>query len=122
MFYLQATDPDAGLNGQVVYELVDNTVSSAFGLNTSSGNIYTFLEFFRTSNNVNLNPYQLRVRASDRASDIERQSTETTVYVSCYTTYKLYNLQVIQNNVVVLKAVKRNAPFRLFHYSHYVQG
>lgn len=116
MFYLQATDPDAGLNGQVVYELVDNTVSSAFGLNTSSGNIYTFLEFFRTSNNVNLNPYQLRVRASDRASDIERQSTETTVYVSC-----LQLTQVIQNDVVVLKAVKRNAPFRLFHYSHCVQ-
>lgn len=116
MFYLQATDPDAGLNGQVVYELVDNTVSSAFGLNTSSGNIYTFLEFFRTSNNVNLNPYQLRVRASDRASDIERQSTETTVYVSCYTTYKLYKIFV-----VVLKAVKRNAPFRLFHYSQCVQ-
>lgn len=92
----------------MVYELVDNTVSTAFGLNTSSGNIYTFLEFFRTSNNVNLNPYQLKVRASDRASDIERQSTETTVYVSGYTT-----CTSIQNNVFVLRAVlKRNAPFR----------
>lgn len=81
-FLFQATDPDEGLNGQVVYEIVDSTLSTPFGLNSSTGVLFTFLEFFRTSNNVNLNPYQLTVRASDRATVVDQQRTDTTVFVS----------------------------------------
>ena len=85
-FLFQATDPDEGLNGQVVYEIVDSTLSTPFGLNSSTGVLFTFLEFFRTSNNVNLNPYQLTVRASDRATVVDQQRTDTTVFVSLVST------------------------------------
>ena len=61
-FRPQATDPDAGDNGTVAYEIVYNNTDSLFSINATTGRISTI----REPDRENLREeYTLTVRASD---------------------------------------------------------
>lgn len=119
---LQATDPDAGVNGQVFYRIVDHP--NLFVI-TSNGSIYTKVPLDRESKNQ----YDLIVEASDGAVDPRRTTLVVSVQVldiddnSPVFSQKIYVVNVPENTpvgTVVLKlSVSFNLNFFMLIFVHY---
>ncbi|XP_078787949.1 protocadherin-15 isoform X3 [Oryzias latipes] len=105
---VRATDPDAGVNGQVFYRIVDHP--NLFVI-TSNGSIYTKVPLDRESKNQ----YDLIVEASDGAVDPRRTTLVVSVQVldiddnSPVFSQKIYVVNVPENTPVGTVVLKLSA-------------